>query len=159
MLTAAGRGVDALGALAQWRADRASLGLAYRVGIVNSDADRVAVLGGVDVSGLLAGSIEDADVQVAWWTGIGGSVGDDLLVSVPLGLVASWRGLGDGNAFAPYAGGHVVLDLATGEGRTVRLEGALDLGLELTLATGWVVRFGGSLLGREALAVGIKVPS
>lgn len=150
---------DAVGVLGQWRQDRASLGLAYRAGIAQSDADDVSVHGGVDISGLLASSIEDADIQVAWWTGLGGGVGNEVVVSIPVGLVASWRGLGDGNVFAPYAGAHVSLDLASGEGDAVSLDGSLDMGLDLTLVSGWVVRFGASLLGRESVALGIRVPS
>ena len=125
----------ALGAMAQWRRDRASLGWGYRGGIVQSDHDDVAVFGGVDVSAVLAESVEDADIQVLWWSGVGVGVGNELAVSVPVGLVAGWRGMGDGNAFAPYAGAHVALDLATGDGDTVSLDASLDLGLDLTLTT------------------------
>ena len=74
-------------------------------------------------------------------------------------LVAGWRGMGDGNAFAPYAGAHVALDVATGRGDNVSLDASLDLGLDLTLTTGWVVRFGASLFGRDAVGVGIRIPS
>lgn len=149
----------ALGAMAQWRRDRASMGLAYRGGLVRSDHDDLAVFGGVDVSGVLAESVEDADVRVLWWSGLGAGLGDELAVSVPLGLVAGWRGMGDGTAFAPYAGAHVALDLATGPGDNVSLDASLDLGLDLTLTTGWVVRFGASLFGRDAIGVGIRIPS
>lgn len=149
----------ALGAMAQWRQERAAMGWGYRGGIVQSDSDDLAVFGGVDVSGVLAESVEDADIQVLWWSGAGAGVGDELALSVPLGLVAGWRGMGDGTAFAPYAGAHVVLDLATGGGDTVSLDASLDLGLDLTLTTGWVVRFGASLFGRDAVAVGIRIPS
>jgi len=149
----------ALGAMAQWRRDRASLGWGYRGGIVESDHDDLAVFGGVDVSGVLAHSVEDADIQVLWWSGVGAGLGNRLALSVPLGLVAGWRGMGDGTAFAPYAGFHVALDLATGERDNVSLDASLDLGLDLTLTTGWVVRFGASLFGRDAVGVGIRIPS
>jgi len=149
----------ALGAMAQWRQERASMGWGYRGGIVRSDSDDLSVFGGVDVSGVLAESVEDADIQVLWWSGAGAGVGDELALSVPLGLVAGWRGMGDGTAFAPYAGAHVALDLATGAGDAVSLDASLDLGLDLTLTTGWVVRFGASLFGRDAVAVGIRIPS
>ena len=149
----------ALGAMAQWRRDRASLGWGYRGGIVQSDHDDVAVFGGVDVSAVLAESVEDADIHVLWWSGVGAGLGNELAVSVPVGLVAGWRGMGDGNAFAPYAGAHVTLDVATGDGDNVSLDASLDLGLDLTLTTGWVVRFGASLFGRDAVGVGIRIPS
>ena len=158
LLAANGPG-DALGVLGQWRQDRAALALGYRVGLMQSDADGVSVFGGVDVSGVLAGSIEDADIQVLWWSGVGAGVGDELAVTVPLGLVAGWRGVGDGNVFAPYAGAHAALGVASGEGDSLSLDASLDLGLDLTLVSGWVVRFGASLFGRDALAVGIRIPS
>ncbi|MDP2958604.1 MAG: hypothetical protein Q8N53_19420 [Longimicrobiales bacterium] len=158
LLAANGPG-DALGVLAHWRQDRGAFGLGYRAGLVQSDADDVAVFGGVDVSGVLAGSIEDADIQVLWWSGLGAGLGDELAVTVPVGLVAGWRGVGDGNVFAPYAGAHVALDVASGEGDSLSLDASLDLGLDLTLVSGWVVRFGASLFGREALGVGVRIPS
>lgn len=148
----------ALGVLAHWRRDSASLGLGYRGGLVQGDDDDLAAFGGVDVSGVLAESLEDADVQVLWWSGLGAGLGDELAISVPAGLVAGWRGFGDGNAFAPYAGAHVALDFATGDGDNVSLDASLDLGLDLTLTSGWVVRFGASLFGRDAVGVGIRVP-
>ncbi|HSW30711.1 MAG TPA: hypothetical protein VLH75_14590 [Longimicrobiales bacterium] len=149
----------ALGAMAQWRQDRASLGWGYRGGIVQSDHDDLALFGGVDVSAVLAESVEDADIRVLWWSGVGAGVGSELAVSIPVGLVAGWSGMGDGNAFAPYAGAHVALDVATGDGDNLSLDASLDLGLDLTLTSGWVVRFGASLFGRDAVGVGIRVPS
>lgn len=147
-----------LGVMAQWRKPGGALAWGYRGGLAQNDADDLSVFGGVDLSGVLAESIEDADVQVAWWTGAGAGIGDHLGVSVPLGLVFAWRGLGDGNVFAPYAGAHMALDLATGEGDNVSLDGSVDVGIDLTLTSGWVVRFGASLFGRDALAVGIRIP-
>lgn len=148
----------ALGAMGRWGGSRGNLTMGYRVGVVEDDASNASLFGGVDFSGVLATSVEDADVQVGWWSGVGAGVGDELLVSVPAGLVVAWRGLGDGNSFAPYVGAHVALDMATGPGDAVTLDGSLDLGLDLTLTSGWIVRFGASLFGRESLAVGIRIP-
>lgn len=158
MLVSNGPG-DALGAMAHWGSSRGAMTLGYRGGVVQNDADRTSVFAGVDVSGVLARSVEDADLQVSWWSGAGVGVGDEVLVSVPLGLVVGWQGLGDGTVFAPYAGAHVALDLASGEGDTASLDASVDLGLDLTLTSGWVVRFGASLFGRESLGLGIRVPS
>lgn len=151
---------DALGPMAHWGSSRGALTLGYRGGVVQNDAVGTSVFAGVDVSGILARSIEDADLQVAWWSGVGAGVGDDVLVSVPLGLVLGWQGSGDGVVFAPYAGGHVSLDYLTGEGNGgASLDAGLDVGLDLTLTSGWVVRFGVALFGRGSLGVGIRVPS
>jgi hypothetical protein len=149
---------DALGGLVHWREDSASLGLGYRAGLARDPSRDLAGFAGVDVSGILAHSVEDADLRVLWWTGVGAGLGHDLTASVPLGLVAGWRGLGDGNAFAPYAGAHVTVDLSTVTGRHVGMDGSVDVGLDLTLVSGVVVRAGASLGGRDALAVGLRVP-
>ena len=147
------------GALVNWRHDTRSFGLGYRVALARDAGDDVAVSGGVDISGILAESVEETDVRVTWWTGLGAGLADELVVSVPVGLVAGWVGQGDGAMVAPYAGGHVVLDLSTQEGRAVDLDAVLDVGLDLTLASGWLVRFGASVGGRDALAIGLRVPS
>lgn len=159
LLMVAGSPGEQLGVMGVWRHDHASLGMAYRAGLVQNDTDDASVFGGVDASGLLTSSIEDADIRVVWWTGLGGSVGEHLVVSVPLGLVGAWRGLGDGNVFAPYAGGHVTLDMSTQDGEALHMDASLDVGLDLTLVSGWVVRFGASLFGRGAAAIGVRIPS
>lgn len=144
-----------LGMMAQWR--QGSTG--YRVGLTRDAADDLAVFGGIDISGSLATGVEEAEVDVRWWSGVGAGVGSEVVVSVPLGIVVGWEGSGDGVVFAPYAGGHAVLDVATGEGDTIDLSASFDVGLDLTLVSGWMVRFGASIGGRDALALGVRVPS
>jgi len=144
--------------MAHWGSARGDLTLGYRAGVVQNDPVGTSVFAGVDVSGLLARSVEDADLQVSWWTGVGAGVGDDVLVSVPLGIVLGWQGLGDGTVFAPYAGGHVTLDLLSGEGNGTSLDAGADVGLDVTLTSGWIVRFGVALFGRGSVGVGIRVP-
>lgn len=149
----------ALGVMGQWRRAGGKLDWGYRGGLVQDDADDLSLFGGIDLSGTLAESIEDADIQVVWWTGAGAGLGDRFALSVPVGLALGWKGLGDGNVFAPYAGAHVALDIHSGSGDRVKLNGSLDLGLDLTLVSGWMVRFGASLFGRDALAVGLRIPN
>jgi len=151
---------DGLGATLMWRRPSGSLALGYRVAVgegagVGGD---VALAGGIDVSGRLSSSVEDVEVDVMWWSGVGASVGDGFAMSVPLGIVVGWTGKGDDVVFSPYAGGHVSLDFADGPGDTMDLEGVIDLGLDLTLTAGWVVRLGASLGGRDALAIGVRIP-
>ena len=71
---------EALGAMAHWGSSRGALTLGYRGGVVQNDAVGTSVFAGVDVCGVLAQSIEDADLQVSWWSGVGTGVGDDVLV-------------------------------------------------------------------------------
>lgn len=150
---------DNLGALAHWRHDTASLGLAYRAGVARDATGALAALAGVDVSGILAHSVDDADVRVLWWTGIGGGLGNNLTISVPVGLTAGWRGIGDDNVFAPYAGAHVSLDMSTREdGAVVSMRPSLDVGLDLTLVSGFLVRVGASVGEHSSLAAGLRLP-
>lgn len=147
-----------LTALAHWRHDSASLGLGYRAGLGRDPSGDVAALVGVDISGIIQRSVEGSGVRTEWWTGLGGSLGNNLLASIPVGLVAGWHGLGERNVLAPYVGGHVTLDLATRQGDVVSLHGSLDLGVDFTVLPGLVMRMGAAVGGRNALAVGVRVP-
>ena len=151
-----------LGGLATYRHEAGAVGLGYRFAITEERGpnEDVAVAGGIDVSGFLARGIEDADVDVAWWSGIGVGVGNETLVSLPLGIIVGWSGESDtGVIFSPYAGGHVVLDFMSGPGDDVDFNGAIDIGADIVLTSGWMIRFGATFGGREALALGFKLPS
>jgi hypothetical protein len=52
-----------------------------------------------------------------------------------------------------------VLDISSGPGDDVDLNGAVDLGMDLVLSSGWMIRFGASLGDRESLAFGIRLPT
>ncbi len=147
-----------LGALLTWRDDTASFGLGYRVGVGQDAPGHAAAYAGFDISGALANGVEDANVKVLWWSGLGGSVGTEVTASVPVGLVVGWTGESESAVFAPYGGGHVALDLSTRRGSHASLRGSVDLGLDIRLATGWVASIGASLGGRDALAVGACLP-
>ncbi len=86
------------------------------------------------------------------------SVGEEFAASFPLGLVVGWQASDEGVSFAPYAGGHLALDVVSGPGDDMDLEGVVDLGLDMTFDRGFMVRFGAALGDREALAIGIRVP-
>ncbi len=148
-----------LGGIVTWRDDTASFGIAYRIGMGEDAAGHVAGLGGIDISGTLANGVEDADVKVLWWTGLGAGVGQNLTVSWPLGIVVGWTGESERAVFSPYGGGHVVLDMSTHSRDHAHLRGALDLGLDVRVVSGLVVSFGASVGGREALAIGVALPT
>jgi hypothetical protein len=150
---------DGIGVLATWRGSAAPTGIGYRLGIAEEPGGDVAALVGVDVSGGLAAPDGAGSPAVLWWTGAGFGVGDDFLVSFPLGIGLGWEARADEVTFRPSVGGHVVLDVFTGEGDDLDLDGALDLGVDLAFRSGFTVRFGGSLGGREALAIGVRIPS
>ena len=144
--------------LLTWRDDTASFGLGYRLGVGEDATGHAAAYTGMDISGALTNGLEDAAVKVLWWSGFGGSLGPDLTASVPVGVVVGWTGPGESAVFAPYAGGHAVLDLSTRRNNNANIRGAVDLGFDLRLAPGWVASVGTSLGGRDALAVGASLP-
>lgn len=152
---------DRLGALATLRHEAGPVGLGYRLAVTEEyEPGDVVIAGGVDVSGFLARGVENADIDVAWWSGLGAGVGNETVVSVPLGIVVGWSGSSDsGVIFSPYGGGHVALDFASGDGDSVNFSGAFDVGGDIVLTSGWMIRFGATFGDREALAVGFKLPS
>jgi len=150
---------DRLGALAQWRTPGPTWSFGYRGALAQGPRDELEGFGGIDVSRTLVEGVGQGSLRVVAWGGAGLGAGEDVTLSLPLGVTAGWTGLGDGTAFSPYVGVHAVVDVTTAEGDAVGLDAVFDLGLDLRLVSGWVARFGASIGGRDAFAVGIRVPS
>ena len=147
-----------LGGLVTFRHEAGPVGMGYRLSLTDQDAnDNLAIASGVDISGFLARGVEGAPVDVMWWSGAGLSWGAGTIASVPLGALVGWSGQGGDVVLSPYGGGHLVLDISNIAGDNVSLRGAFDLGLDIVLASGWLVRFGGSIGDRSALALGVKI--
>ena len=156
LLNPAGGNIGALGTL---RHEAGPVGLGYRAAIAGEDgSDGLALSGGVDVSGYLARAVEGSEVDVIWWAGGGLGVGAETVFTAPLGVILGWSGSGGNVVLSPYGGGHVIVDLASGTGDSVRFNAVVDLGVDLVLQSGWMVRFGASLGDRKSLALGIKIP-
>jgi hypothetical protein len=148
-----------LGALATWRGRPAPAGVGFRAGLANRTGGGLDALFGLDVSGSL-GTVSPPDGPgVMWWSGAGLGVGRDARISFPLGLVLGWAVRSEDASFQPYVGGHVSLDVLTGAGGDVRLNGAVDLGVDLSLRRGWAIRFGAAVGRRSALAIGVRLPT
>lgn len=152
-------GSDNLGGMARWQQGPTG----YRVGLgEEAGTGDVAVFGGIDVNGVLADNLGGEAMDVLWWGGAGVGIGSDFVASFPLGLAIGWFGTEGKTAFSPYAGGHLALDIGTGAYDGADLSATFDLGLDLTTASGWMIRFNASFAGvdeRRALAVGFPVPS
>ena len=149
---------DGRGVLALWRASPVPAGLGFRAGISEAPGDGVVAVLGVDVSGSLTRLVGLRGPAAIWWSGAGVGLGDGLSASFPLGAAFCWAGRSGGVSFMPSVGGHVVLDVLMGEQDDLALEGALDLGLDLAFSGGWVIRLGAAVGGRDALAIGVRVP-
>lgn len=149
-----------LGALGTLRHAAGPIGLGYRAAIADeSRSNDIAVSAGVDISGLLARGVEGSEVDLIWWSGGGIGFGNETLITFPLGIMLGWTGSGGEVVLSPYGGAHMVLDLVSGPGDGVNFAGVVDLGLDLVLSSGWMVRVGASLGDRESLAFGIRLPS
>lgn len=146
------------GAMAIWRNADAPVGLGFRGGIAEEPGGDAAGLIGLDISGSLNSPSSTGEPQAIWWTGAGLGFGNEVVASFPLGLSLGWRGSNEGVTFMPNVGGHVVLDVASGPGDDVDIDGAVDLGFDLGFDSGFMVRFGAAIGGRDALAVGVRLP-
>lgn len=148
---------DGLGVLALWRGAAVPSGLGFRAGVSEAPGDDVVALFGVDVSGSLTRVVGMKGPSAIWWSGAGVGVGDNVGLSFPLGVALSWAWVGDGVSVMPSAGGHLALDVFLGDGDDLDLEGVVDLGLDFAISR-WVVRVGAALGGRDALAIGVRIP-
>jgi hypothetical protein len=150
-----------IGALGTFRHSAGPVGVGYRAAVAEEAgrAGDLAVSFGIDVAGFLARAVEGSEVDLVWWAGGGMSVGSDWLVSAPAGIILGWTGEGDGVIISPYGGAHVALDITGNEGDALNFDGALDLGLDLVLRSGWMIRAGAALGDRESIAVGFRLPT
>lgn len=150
-----------LGGLVTFRHDAGPVGLGYRFAISdqNGRSGELAVAGGVDISGFLSRAVEGSEVDVMWWSGAGIGLGNETVVSIPVGALIGWSGQGGDVILSPYGGGHVTLDISTSDADNVHFGGSFDLGLDIVLSSGWLIRFGASLGDRDALALGVKIGS
>ncbi|MEE2905381.1 MAG: hypothetical protein VX801_03180 [Gemmatimonadota bacterium] len=148
-----------LGGLATVRHSAGPVGLGYRAAVAQEDTSGdLSYSAGLDVSGYLARAVEGSEVDVIWWGGGGVGVGSETVVTAPLGIILGWSGSGGDVTLSPYVGGHVVFDISTQDAESVGFAGVLDLGLDIVLPSGWMVRAGASLGDRDALALGVKIP-
>jgi len=151
---------DGIGVLSTWRGSTAPGGVGYRLGLAEGRGGGLAVYGGLDVSGHLVRHSAEFPLDVAWVTGGGLGVGDDILASFPLGVALGRDFESDGVWFNPYFGPRVVLDAWFGDTHPPRdelsLSLALDLGVDLAFDPGWAIRFGASVGDRRGLGIGMS---
>jgi hypothetical protein len=145
-----------IGVMTSWRSATAPGGLGFRLGLAEGRRDRLAVYGGLDVSGMLLRRSPDFPMDMAWVTGAGLAVGDDVLLSFPLGIALGRDFDADNVWFNPYVSPRLVLDAFFGDDSDLDLRLVMDLGLDLAFDPGWAIRFGGSVGDRSALAIGMS---
>lgn len=140
-----------LGVMGTWRSG--NLGL--RVGLAEDVRDDLSIFGGVDFTGLITRASNDFPLDVAWVAGAGIGIGDDALLSFPLGISLGRGFDADGARFTPYATPRVVLDAFFGDDSDLDLDLAVDFGLDIAFQPGWMIRFGATIGDRDALAIGV----
>lgn len=154
--------------IGQWRGEAGETDFGLRAGIGEDRFDDVSVFGGVDVKGPLLRE-DDPSFGLDWVVGGGLGISEDVLLSVPFGVVAGWNLPLESAVLQPHVGPRVILDAwfgddeSPGPGRhrdddDLDLELAVDLGVDLVFDSGWTLRFAGTAGGREALAIGIGLP-
>lgn len=154
-----------IGGLVSWRAEPAPVGLGFRGGLYEGAFDDLALVAGVDVSGVIQRGRGDVPLDVIWFSGAGFGLDDDLVVSVPAGISAGWSFASDNVQFRPYVAPRIVLDARIddderrdGPGRDdddLDLSAAVEIGLDLGFDPGWALRTAASFGDRDAVSIGI----
>lgn len=155
--TLAGDG-DAL--LATWAMPGLPDGLRFRGGAGRGALGTTAVFGGVDFQSPLLRATRDLPFDLDWQTGAGVSVGDYILLTVPVGLTGGVSWTSGAVWFAPYLTAGIAADLRIGDtapDREFDVSPSLDIGLDLSLdiERRFVLRTAASLGDRQAVSLGL----
>lgn len=137
-------------------------GVRLRGGMGRGDASRTAVFGGVDAQGALLRGSAGLPFDLDWQAGAGLSVGDWMLVSVPVGLSGAVSYGSGAVRFAPFVTAGLAADLRLGESapeRRFEVSPALDVGFDLSFdrERRFVLRTAAALGDRQAIAIGLAL--
>jgi len=145
-----------IGVFSTWRAGGP---LGFRAGLAEDSQEKLAVFGGVDMSGTLVRATDDFPLDVDWVAGAGFGIGDTSLLSFPFGASIGRELETEGVWFNPYLTPRVVLDAYFGDdppSDRLSLGLAVDIGIDVAFDPGWAVRFAGTFGDRRALGIGIS---
>jgi hypothetical protein len=143
-----------VGVQAIWR-QTGNLNLGVRGGLARTGTATMALLG-AEFFGLLLPAGAALPVDVAWTLGVGGAMGDGTSLRVPAGLSIGWPLARAGLALVPYVHPRGALDVyARADRTTTRFVLDLDLGADLRLGPGVVLRLGWTMGESEAFGAGI----
>jgi hypothetical protein len=147
-----------LGLIGTYRGASAGNGLEFRFGIAEGGpGDDINGLFGASLTGLLARAGGDMPFDISWTAGAGVGFGDWALVTIPVGVSFGHTFRGDGVNITPYVTPRIHLDAAVGNdvGDDTDLGLSVDLGFDLALSRGWLLRFGAALGDHEGFALGM----
>ncbi|MEZ4414250.1 MAG: hypothetical protein R3E10_00695 [Gemmatimonadota bacterium] len=148
---------DGVGAMALWRRSRAPSGLGFRVGVTEDVRSEAVVFAGVDFSGPLTQAGDDFPLDVIWVSGLGASLGENVLVSLPIGVSLGRVVRSPDVRILPYGTPRVVVDGFIGDDparEDIGVDVVVDLGADLAFDAGWAVRFAVTVGDRQAVAIG-----
>ena len=105
-------------------------------------------------------------VGLGFRVGLGEGIGEDALLSFPLGMSFGVNLESEGITFRPYVAPRVVLDAVLGDedppqgnDDDLDLDVAADLGLDLAFDPAWTIRFAASIGDhRDGLLIGVAFP-
>lgn len=150
---------DGVAGMVAWRQRTAPGSIGFRVGLGEGAGNDVAGFGAFDYSGPIHTRSESFPLDVAWVTGAGVGVGNNVILSAPLGVSFAYEMTAPDIWFNPYITPLVALDwYLGGEGDDFDLGFAVDIGADLAFAASWAIRFGATVGDRQGLAVGIHFP-
>ncbi|MDT8342214.1 MAG: hypothetical protein RQ751_11940 [Longimicrobiales bacterium] len=154
---------DNLAVFGLWRGRWSGNRVGIRVGLGEEADDDAALFAGIDIASTLYRVPEEPRLAFDWVAGIGFGAGDDVLVSIPFGVVAGWDIPLEDLGVRPYAGPRLVLDgwlgdQNPGRGDDLDLSLLVDLGADFVFSQGWAIRFGATLGDRDGIAIGVTFP-
>jgi hypothetical protein len=147
-----------LGVMGTWRSPARSFGM--RLGLAEARGGDLGVFGGIDFLGQMTRSTTEFPLDIDWLLGAGVGISDGVLISAPAGLTLGHDFSGDGVGFTPYLSPRVILDACLdcddrGDDNDLRLDFAVDIGLDIRLTPSVAIRFGATLGDREGVGIGL----
>ncbi len=151
---------DAL--LVTWAFPGLPPGVRLRGGAGEGTDGQTAGFAGLDVQSPLVRDDASLPFDLDWQAGVGVGFGENLLVTVPLGVSAGISWSSGAVWMAPYVSAGLAADLRLGEefeGEEFEVYPALDIGLDLSLDSGrrFILRAASSLGDRQAVAIGLVI--
>lgn len=146
------------GIMGIWR-QPGRVNLGFRAGVV--DADDVAGVIGAEASQLLFRATGRLPVDANWTLGVGGTIGDDSFVRVPVGITAGRQFTAGKLGFLPYVHPRIGFNWFTDNDHrdddlsSFEVGLTTDIGADLLFGRNVMVRFSAALGDFDAIGIGI----
>jgi hypothetical protein len=153
---------DGNAALITWAPPGLQGALTLRAGGGDGVGESAAGFGGVDLRVPMARRELGAPLDVSWTAGVGASVGEYLMATLPMGISLGREWSSGSVFFAPYLSGGLAFDMRVFEEAPEPefvVQPAAEVGVDLSLdpSRRVTLRAGASLWKREAVAIGAIV--